>query len=277
MLERNFIPPEVFTGAVYTALQLGAVRGANVACVGAGGCGKSTLLESLELIFACLEKPQAGSTFPFANIKECDVILWQDYEHNEGTLKFTDLLSLLVGESIGIRIPSSANWKFRNSCPCFYSGRTPLQCRRADYSAAAELNGMMAERFATFSFTVPLPFAERDKAFPKCGRCAAAFFLHGQGPPQQAAAVFLGAHGPCSSATRPHVGVMAAPMVMACERSAPPAPASANGGPSALGARTLAQNGPGLVDALQRLCELHQRGNIDAEEYAQAKRRLLAF
>lgn len=58
VLQRNGIETTVFAKAVYRALSLGAARGANVACVGAGGCGKSTLLESLEKIFRCAPKPE---------------------------------------------------------------------------------------------------------------------------------------------------------------------------------------------------------------------------
>ena len=112
---------------------------------------------------------------------------------------------------------------------------------------------MMSERFATFAFTVPLPFGTRDKAFPKCGRCAAAFFLRGKGPPQQAAEAFFGTAAPGTGVEVP------APMAAPGQAAAPPS----------------GQCGPGFVDALRHLCQLHRSGDIDAEEFLVAKRRLL--
>ena len=63
ILFRNGYSVGMFCEAVLTALRVGARRGANVACVGAGGCGKSTLLEPSESIFQCASKPEDASTF----------------------------------------------------------------------------------------------------------------------------------------------------------------------------------------------------------------------
>ena len=38
---------------------------------------------------------------------------------------------------------------------------------------------MMDERFVTFHFIEPIPPQERRLGWPKCGRCAAAFYLEG--------------------------------------------------------------------------------------------------
>ena len=93
------------------------------------------------------------------------------------TIRFTDLLSLFVGESLGLRLPGVANKKYRNVCPCFYSGRAPMQCGRRELEVASKLNGMMDERFTIFRFGNPLPLSQRDKSWPQCGKCAAAFYL----------------------------------------------------------------------------------------------------
>jgi energy-coupling factor transporter ATP-binding protein EcfA2 len=182
VLTNSRIPVQAFTSAVYNALRVGARRGANVACVGLGGCGKSTLLESFEKIFNAAGKPEKGSTFPLSSVKGCDIILWQDYEHDEGTVRFSDLLSLFVGESVGVRLPGQRNEKFRNAAPLFYSGRAPMRLRPSrlhDFHTADEYSGMMNERFTVFHFTTPIPKTERDMEFPQCGRCAANFYLSG--------------------------------------------------------------------------------------------------
>ena len=122
------------------------------------GCGKSTLLAPFEKIFSsALEKPQAGSTFTISGIVKSDIILWQDYEHDEQILRISDLCSLLADESVGIRKPGKVNKKYRNVAPCFYTGRAQIAHQRSDKKAEAIHNGMIDERFVTFRFANPFP------------------------------------------------------------------------------------------------------------------------
>jgi len=179
ILENQGFDPKVFCAAVCKALDFGAVRGVHVACIGVGGAGKSTLLESLEVVFEALPKPQRGSTFPLAALPDAEIILWQDYEHHEGTVAFSDLLSWLVNESIGVREPGVINSKYKNLAPLFYSGRGRLVCGSPDPTVRDEYNDMMDDRFSTWLFQKPLPKEVRDLQFPKCGRCCAAFYLSG--------------------------------------------------------------------------------------------------
>jgi hypothetical protein len=179
ILSTNGICPDDFAKAIHRALDLGAVRGAHVACIGRGGCGKSTLLESLEDIFRCAEKPQIGSTFPLTNVIGSDVLLWQDYAHEEKTIAFTDLLGLLTGESIGIRVPGRPNTKFRNPAPLFYSGRCEIRSGLRDMDAARMYDERMQERFGIFRFTTPVPFSKR-KVIKQCAKCFARFVLCGR-------------------------------------------------------------------------------------------------
>ena len=144
---------------------------------GCGGCGESSLLEPLSLIFNVASKPESGSSFAFANVVECDVLLWQDYSHDERTMSFADLLSLFVGEAITIRRPGVLGRKHANSRPAFYSGRAPIRAQTRDPHAAAELNSMMDDRFTIFHFHQPLPHTLRVVDWPKCGCCAARFYL----------------------------------------------------------------------------------------------------
>ena len=179
ILTLNGIDVGVFCGAICRALQLGAKRGANIACIGDAGCGKSTLLEAFEFIFDALEKPQFASTFPLGNLPGKDIILWQDFEFNERALQFTDLLSLFVGESLDIRRPSDSNTKWRNTAPIFHSARVPLACARQKKRDQDKLNQMMNERFETFLFDTPLPMDERDAGWVHCPKCCATFHLRG--------------------------------------------------------------------------------------------------
>ena len=176
ILELNGFSVQGFCIAVCRALHFGAKRGAHIALVGPAGCGKSTLVEALELIFRTAEKPERGSSFPLGSIPSSDIILWQDYEHDEGTVAFSDLLSLLVGESVGIRNPGVLNKKERSACPCFVSGRTPIRSGRRDPVAARKLDDMMDERFTFFKFTQPIPMQLRRVDWVHCGRCCATLY-----------------------------------------------------------------------------------------------------
>lgn len=184
ILENNHISAAVFTNAVRTALTCGARRGANMALTGVGGCGKSALLEPLQLCFQAMSKPQAGSTFPLLHALSCDIVLWQDYEHCEKTLRYTDLLSFFVGETLAIRVPGAQNTEHRNTAPTFYSGRLPISPSHVkDQSGRLELQKMMDERFQMFAFTVPLPQQLRQTSWVHCGRCCAQFYLQVHAPP----------------------------------------------------------------------------------------------
>jgi len=178
ILKGNKIPANAFCGAVLRALQLGARRTCNLACVGVGGCGKSSLLEPLEAVFNTASKPQKGSTFPLSRVPQADILLWQDYVHDEGTIGFSDLLALLVGEGLDVRMPGQLNIKCRNEAPMFMSGRTDLEPASKFSEKGAQLCKMMSDRFTVFRFTLPLTGQKAD--WPQCGRCAAKFFMsHG--------------------------------------------------------------------------------------------------
>ena len=237
-LTRNRISPSVFCAAVRRALELGALRGVNIACVGEQGCGKSTVIEPLDKIFECFPKPQKGSTFALANVFNKDVILWQDYLHDEATISFTDLLALCVGESVGIRVVGG-NRPFRNKAPVFYSGATLMRCGFRDRSLGARLDGMMDDRFTVFKFFVEVPRETRRPDWPQCARCAATFYLSTHDEPES-------------------------PLLLNHSQSASSAAPSASVAPAL-----------SLVNALDRLSKLFQDGALDEDEYRAAKRRVI--
>ena len=175
ILERNGIDAPRFRRAFRLAFDTGARRGLNIALVGQGGSGKSSLIEPLEGIFETGGKPQRGSSFPFTNAVSADLLLWQDYRHSESTVCFTDLLSVLVGETIEVRVPGCPNQKWKNNAPMIYSGRAALQCGFQDEQEKEDYDNMMRDRFTLFRFTTRVPNA--DPNHPKCMRCCAEFFL----------------------------------------------------------------------------------------------------
>ena len=241
LLERNHISCSTFCAAMRRALELGALRGVNIACVGERGCGKSTLLEPLEKIFNCFPKPQAGSTFALAHLLDCDVMVWQDYLHDEKTIKFSDLLSLFVGEAIGIRLVGK-NERFVNRAPLFYSGLMRMRCSHTERTVAEKLNGMMDDRFTVFTFSEEIPRSGRRADWPQCGACAASFFL------------------------RTHDAIEL-PLTMPLTQ------------PASMLTQMPAQQGPpeDVVVRLRTLSDLRDRGHLDDEEYGVAKRTALGL
>ena len=97
---------------------------------------------------------------------------------------------------------------------------------------------MMAERFTTFVFNEPLPMSARKADWPKCGRCAAAFYL--QGPP-------------------------------------PTSTASSSGGPVAAAVVPQPAEGSVLLTSLSDLAKLREAGHLTEEELTAAKARLLGL
>jgi hypothetical protein len=235
-LERNAITPASFCAAVRRALDLGALRGVNIACVGEQGCGKSSVIEPLEKIFDCFPKPQKGSSFGLANIFNKDVVMWQDYLHDEATISFADLLALCVGESVGVRVVGG-NRSYRNKAPVFYSGATLMRCGFRDRSLGDRLDGMMDDRFTCFRFNVPVPRETRRPDWPQCGRCAATFYLGTHDEPEF-------------------------PLLVNDMRS------SSSSSQTSPGAQA-------LVNALDRLQKLFREGALDEDEYRAAKRRVI--
>ena len=135
------------------------------------------VFEPLDDIYKTMPVPESGSSFPLAGLFDAEVVLWQDFEYEATTLNWLDLLRLLVGEKIGIRLPGSPNIPFRNEAPVFYTAMTKLHLNRGQRAQLEKKNQAMDERFKTRYWSVPLPMASRKPDFPKCARCFASFML----------------------------------------------------------------------------------------------------
>ena len=166
-----------FCTDVYSALSLGACRGANMAIIGPPGCGKSTVFEALDLIYEVSGKPQRESSFPFAGVLEAEVLLWQEFTWTPQMCAFEDLLSLMAGEKFGIREPGKKPRQFRNASPMFYTAWEPLTFRGKDPLTMETYNQAMGERFNTRRWARPLPSDGRLRKFPQCACCFSRFIL----------------------------------------------------------------------------------------------------
>ena len=96
---------------------------------------------------------------------------------------FEDLLGMLNGEQLGIRVPKKKPVQHRNKAPMFYTAWEPLRMCCANPAKMVILNEAMEERFKTRTWTNPLPRVGRIPNYPKCGRCFATFVLSNAGAP----------------------------------------------------------------------------------------------
>ena len=178
-LANNHEDPRVFGRDICRALAVGARRGMNIAIVGEPGSGKSMILQPLEGIFRSMPPPEDGSTFPLSGALDAEILLWQDFEYNPGTLQFNDVLRLLVGERIGVRQPGEKNRSFNNTAPLFYSSLEEIRpsTRGVQPRTYQRKVVAMSERFTIRTWNTPLPMDRRVADFPHCPRCFAAFML----------------------------------------------------------------------------------------------------
>ena len=162
------------------ALTVGAARGVNLASVGPPGCGKSTVFEALDLVYSTSAKPERENTFPLSGILGAEVLLWQEFSWSSKMCAFEDLLQMLAGEKLAIRVPCARPVQHRNLAPMFYTAWAPLGMTSENHDRMVNLNGAMSERFTTRSWTRPLPFQGRIPKYPQCACCFAKFVLEQQ-------------------------------------------------------------------------------------------------
>ena len=112
---------------------------------------------------------------------KADVLLWQELELEPDTLAGEDLLSLLVGERVDVRMPGRANVSHRNTAPMFYTALVPLQPWHAPRWRRELMQQAMDERFVVRRWTERLPLAERVADFPQCGHCFSRFVCESAG------------------------------------------------------------------------------------------------
>ena len=110
-------------------------------------------------------------------VLDTEVLLWQEFTWEPKMCAFEDLLSLLVGERFGIRMPGKKPVQFKNESPMFYTAWEPLAFRSQGPRQMWTYNQAMQERFKTRHWFRPLPAAGRLPKFPQCAHCFASFIL----------------------------------------------------------------------------------------------------
>ena len=178
--QREDVP--AFCRDVLRALTLGAARGVNMAVVGPPGCGKSTVFEALDIIYKTSAKPERESTFPISGILGAEVLLWQEFAWGPKVCAFEDLLAMLNGEKLAVRVPCARPVQHRNGAPMFYTAWALLTMTCTDRNRMVNMNKAMDERFTIRTWSTPLPLEGRIPRFPQCACCFARFVLEQQGP-----------------------------------------------------------------------------------------------
>ena len=118
---------------------------------------------------------------PISGILCADVLQWQEFSWSSKTCAFEDLLQMLVGERLAVRVPCARPVHHRNPAPMFYTAWAPLGMTGADAMRVCNLNMAMAERFTTRTWSRPLPHDGRIPQFPQCACCFSKFILeHGR-------------------------------------------------------------------------------------------------
>ena len=93
-------------------------------------------------------------------------------------MNYMDLLRVLTGERVGVRIPGERNVSVNNKAPLFYSALEKIAPNhRMAHAAYTRKSQAMDERFVIRQWSRPLPHARRVADFPQCAPCFARFML----------------------------------------------------------------------------------------------------
>ena len=130
-LRANEIDVSVFCAAVVESLEKGRSKGRNLFLMGRSNCGKSFLLRPLEKVFRCLTNP-AGNLFSFAEIKDKEVVLLDDFRfipNQDRPISWSQLLLLLDGATVHFSRPRThfmedVTVEASNTVPVFFTGKS---------------------------------------------------------------------------------------------------------------------------------------------------------
>ena len=87
------------------------------------------------------------------------------------TLHFQDLLRILVGKKVGVRLPGSKNTKHTNTAPAFYTAMEKIEVHIGAAERLKRNTKAMGERFVIREWKILLPMASRKPDFPKYAKC----------------------------------------------------------------------------------------------------------
>ena len=129
ILEANEISEQVFTKAVYDALQHGRAKGHTIALLGvAGNEGKTFLLSPMKDIYppgTVIGSP-SPSAFPLLELSKSRVAIWDDWRFDATIIPIASQLQLFEGLPMTVNRPQnqfSGHEIWRGDSPFFLTGR----------------------------------------------------------------------------------------------------------------------------------------------------------
>ena len=174
LLHLQEIPARDFASAILRALDTGASKGSNVFIFGTTSSAKSWILDPLRGIYRCHLTPPPRSGFPLQELPSKEVILWQDFRHDDHVLPWNTLLLLFEGTEITIRRPRTeyaGDKDFTVTQPAFITSAAKLV-----HPEGGDEQLMMEARFNFFHFRRPVPPGSVRKV-PPCASCFASLWL----------------------------------------------------------------------------------------------------
>ncbi|CAE7765299.1 unnamed protein product, partial [Symbiodinium necroappetens] len=184
-LEANEISEEVFTKAIYDALQHGRAKGHTIALLGVGGNeGKTFLLSPMKDIYppgTVIGSP-SPSAFPLLELCKSRVAIWDDWRFDAAIIPIALQLQLFEGLAVTVNRPQnqfSGHEIWQGSTPFFLTGRLDdLMMVKAGVSCT-DLT-MLRKRLKVFEFKRSQ--TNPDITIPRCASCFAKMVLRKGNP-----------------------------------------------------------------------------------------------
>ena len=269
-----------FRACIVRALKWGRRKSINVLIVGEPDGGKSFLLKPLGAIYVSMIRRGQNETFALQGIHGKEIALLQDVRYETFGLPWDDWLAWGEGEKLTVRLPRShfaESKMYEGTAPIFASMADPFsypvhEARKFGRNIAKE-NRQFESRWAIIPFKQPIPECERDVTLEACPRCAASWYAEAvplvmsEERPARVKADSLRLDAQDGNQVAPPP--FAAQALGAMDRRVP-------SGAVAAGAAAATGSSRQFFSELQQLMAWQADGRLTADEFQQAKRKLLA-
>ena len=164
--------------AVLEALELGRSKKRNIVIVGATNRAKSFCLKPLQLVYETFKPPDGGS-HQLEDLKGCEILWLNEFEHDPSFLAWRKLKDFLEGEPLKVAVPKTRgkNYTFSSDAPVFGTAPGPIEHPKSQ----SETDQMMSRiRYFVFEHYFDPDFCPDIKP---CAFCFAQWVLVARGRP----------------------------------------------------------------------------------------------
>lgn len=180
-IRNNGLDVEFVRAAILRNLKAGPKKGGpecgktTVFLVGPSNSGKSGLLPPLQKLYNCFSQPQAGASFPLAELPAYEVVAWFDYEYDKCRAGYSWKDMLLWFEGVPFRIARPKN---TYKCDLQYTPTQPVfLVGGAGFANPNKRELQMMENRVTYIyFTRSIPESQQVEV-EACVHCFAKFLL----------------------------------------------------------------------------------------------------